>query len=127
MTHTIPPARTNCPKCGKTSDIVLMELPDDKSSIVSACCEALIPHLNEDAPVLIVDGHLVCPYGDCGAVGEIVELDVATRDNELSIDPDQPGVIKASLGDHSFEADGYECRKCTRSVTIPNGYEIERD
>ncbi|MEU7911399.1 hypothetical protein [Microbispora bryophytorum] len=122
MNDTTPPARVKCPRCGETSGLITRG--DAAGSIVTACCEALIAELNDDAPVLIEDGTLRCPYADCGATDQIFELDVATRDNQLSIDPEQPGQIKASLGDHQFESDGYQCGQCLRSVTLPDDYEV---
>ncbi|MFD0659685.1 hypothetical protein [Thermocatellispora tengchongensis] len=78
--------------------------------------------MNDELPVLIYDGKLICPYGDCGAADEIVELDVATRENALSISDD--GKISAHLGDSTFESDGFECSQCRRPVSMPDGYEI---
>jgi hypothetical protein len=95
---------------------------DPDGTIVSACCEAVIPELNDEATVLIEDGKLVCPYSDCGATDEIVELDVATRENELSISED--GLISAHLGDSTFESDGFECHQCLRRVSLPDSAEI---
>ncbi|MEV4472885.1 hypothetical protein [Nonomuraea sp. NPDC049504] len=109
-----------CPKCGDTSGVVV--LADREDTIVSACCEAVIPELNDGATILVEDGKLVCPYGDCGAADQILELDVATRSNDLTIS--EPGVIKVSLGDGSFERDGFECQQCMRSVSLPDGYEL---
>ncbi len=83
----------------------------------------MIPEQNDEMPVLIEDGHLVCPYGDCGAADQIFELDVATRDNQLSVG-EEPGVIKGSLGDHTFESEGYQCGQCLRMVSLPGGYEV---
>lgn len=125
MIDIIPSAREECPRCGNLSGIIIRG--DAHGTTVSACCEALIPELNEDATVLVEDGTLRCPYGDCGAADQIFELDVATRDNHLSIDPDEPGVIKVSLGDHNFESEGYQCGQCLRSVSIPDGYETVSD
>jgi len=112
--------RRICPSCGTNSRIITRG--GSSGTIVSACCEAVIPELNEEATVLIEDGKLICPYGDCGAADDIVELDVASRENELSLSED--GTITAHLGDHSFENDGFECRQCTRQVSLPDGSNI---
>ncbi|MFG3438407.1 hypothetical protein ACGF0J_14280 [Nonomuraea sp. NPDC047897] len=77
---------------------------------------------DDEPTVLIEDGKLVCPYPDCSATDQIIELDVATRDNELCVSED--GAIIAHLGDYSFESDGFECQQCARRVSLPDGYEI---
>ncbi|MFG1965742.1 hypothetical protein [Nonomuraea sp. NPDC049028] len=120
MTDATPLDREESPRCGEESSVITRGELD--SSIVSACCETLIPWLNEEATVLVEDGKLVCPYGDCGAADDIAELDVATRTNELTISA--PGHISASLGDSTFESDGFECQRCTRRVSLPDGYEL---
>ncbi|MFD8529489.1 hypothetical protein ACFV0L_18915 [Streptosporangium canum] len=120
--------RRECPTCGTNSRIITRG--DSRGTIVSKCCAALLsgeddelPDDEDDEPtVLVEDGKLVCPYTDCRAVDEIAELDVATRSNELSIS--EPGVISASLGDSSFESDGFECQQCSRPVSLPDGYEV---
>ncbi|GAA4946611.1 hypothetical protein HD597_006834 [Nonomuraea thailandensis] len=76
----------------------------------------------DEPEVLIEDGKLVCPWPNCRAVNNIVELDVASRENVLSLS--ENGVITAHLGDSSFESDGYECLACNRAVSIPDSHEI---
>ncbi|WP_433259241.1 hypothetical protein ACQPYK_49595 (plasmid) [Streptosporangium sp. CA-135522] len=122
MTDGIPPARMKCPTCGETSRIITRG--DSRGTIVSACCEAVIPEKNDEPAVLVEDGKLVCPYGDCGATNQIFELDVATRSNHLVIDDEETSAIKACTGDSSFETDGYECDGCARAVALPDGYEV---
>ncbi|NRQ31225.1 hypothetical protein HII36_05160 [Nonomuraea sp. NN258] len=79
--------------------------------------------LGPDEPhALVRDGVLVCPHPDCGAVDQIVELDVATRSNELEIVG--PGAIAAYCGDSTFEGDGFECDVCSRRVSLPDDFEI---
>ncbi|WP_214317119.1 hypothetical protein [Nonomuraea sediminis] len=117
---TFLPETRMCPTCGERSRIITRG--DSDGTIVSACCEAVIPDLNDAPTALVEDGKLVCPFGDCGAADDIVELDVATRSNEMTIT--EPGVISVSLGDGYFEGDGFECQQCTRRVSLPDGYEL---
>ncbi|MEU7891773.1 hypothetical protein AB0B45_02785 [Nonomuraea sp. NPDC049152] len=117
---TFLPETRVCPRCGERSRIITCG--DSDGTIVSACCEAVIPDLNDSPTVLIEDGKLVCPFGDCGAADQVIELDVATRENRLSID--EEGTIVAHLGDSEFEGDGFECQQCARSVSMPGGDEI---
>lgn len=122
--------RRICPSCGRNSRIVTRG--DSHSTIVSKCCEVPLPGMNDELPdnedqgdeptVLIEGGNLVCPWRGCRAAGQIVELDVASRENVLYLTGD--GLISAHLGDSSFESDGYECLTCNRAVSIPDGYEI---
>jgi hypothetical protein len=79
--------------------------------------------LSPDEPnALVREGVMVCPYPDCGTADRIVELDVATRTNQLRIVA--PGEITAGTGDGTYETDGYECEVCCRRVSLPDGYEI---
>ncbi|SDL75861.1 hypothetical protein SAMN05421874_128118 [Nonomuraea maritima] len=116
--------RRICPSCGTNSRIITRG--DSRATIVSKCCEAPLSGTADDQDdepaVLVLDGKLVCPYADCSATDEIVELDVATRSNELTII--RPGVISVALGDSCFENDGFECEQCSRRVSLPDGYEL---
>lgn len=110
--------RRGCPSCGAYSRIITRG--DARGTIVSACCETKLP----DEPVVLVqDGKLVCPYSDCSAVDQIIELDVATRANELSLG--ESGTIVAHVGDYRWESDGFECSMCSRRVILPDGLSIE--
>ncbi|WP_433355478.1 hypothetical protein ACQP25_16840 [Microtetraspora malaysiensis] len=62
----------------------------------------------------------VDPSPNCGAADQIVELDVATRSNELEIVG--LGEILAGCGDSTFEGDGFECQQCSRRVSLPDGF-----
>lgn len=122
--------RRICPSCGRNSRIITHD--DSRGTIVSKCCEVPLPGMNDELPddqdeddeptVLIEYGKLICPYTGCSATDQIIELDVATRDNELSVSED--GAIIAHLGDYSFESDGFECQQCAGRVSLPDGYEI---
>ncbi|MEU4576025.1 hypothetical protein [Nonomuraea sp. NPDC023979] len=72
--------------------------------------------------VVIRNNSLLCPYRDCGAANEIVELEVATRRNELEITAN--GTLTVLVGNHRFVSDGYECGVCSRPVRIPDGHSI---
>ncbi|MFI6497104.1 hypothetical protein [Nonomuraea typhae] len=79
--------------------------------------------LSPDEPnALVREGVMICPYPDCGTADRVVELDVATRTNQLEIVA--PGEIAAGTGDGTYETDGYECEACSRRVSLPVGYEI---
>ncbi|MFB4284800.1 hypothetical protein ACBJ59_56700 [Nonomuraea sp. MTCD27] len=79
--------------------------------------------LDPDEPnALVRDGVMVCPYPDCEAADQIVELDVATRSNRLEIVA--PGEIAAGTGDGTYVNDGFECEVCSRRVSLPVGYEV---
>ncbi|GAB2918040.1 hypothetical protein ACFMQL_20140 [Nonomuraea fastidiosa] len=110
----------DCPSCGTRSRIITRG--DARGTVVSACCEAELPESpgTEDVPVVLVErGRLVCPYPDCGAPDQLIELDVATRANQLSLG--ENGQIVAYTGDSQWESDGYQCGRCSRPVSLPNG------
>lgn len=73
-----------------------------------------------DTPALAcIDGDtLVCPY--CQTRGSIVEVDVAYRANELTV---EDGHIGAGLGDSNFEHFCFECTQCSRQVRLPGEVE----
>ncbi len=73
-----------------------------------------------DTPALArIDGDtLVCPY--CQTRGSIVEVDVAYRANELTV---EDGHIGAGLGDTNFEHFCFECTECYRQVRLPGEVE----
>ncbi|GII42880.1 hypothetical protein [Planotetraspora phitsanulokensis] len=98
------------------------ELPAPSSSaeLAPTVLEGVVLGANPRA--LVRDGVLVCPYPDCGVADDIVELDIATRQNELDIVG--PGEIAASMGDGNFEGDGFECNTCNQPVELPDGFEI---
>ncbi|WP_431928745.1 hypothetical protein [Nonomuraea jabiensis] len=77
---------------------------------------------DDKPPALVRDGKLVCPYRDCAAEDQIIEIDVATRTNELTIEG--PGRIKVGLGDGRFDHECYECAQCVRPVSLPDGHEL---
>ncbi|MEU1880903.1 hypothetical protein ABZ470_26650 [Streptosporangium sp. NPDC020072] len=118
--------RRPCPSCGTCSRIITRG--DSRGTIVSKCCEATLDSGADEGDegnepeVLIENGTLVCPWLDCRATDNIVELDVASRENVLYLS--ENGVIAAHLGDSSFENDGFECLTCNRAVSIPDAYEI---
>ncbi len=76
---------------------------------------------DEDLPVVTIDGQsLVC--GACGARDQIVEYDMAIRENTLVVQ--SPTTISAGLGDSYFNADHYECKACDSEVEMPPQVEL---
>ncbi|GGS85066.1 hypothetical protein GCM10010156_49590 [Planobispora rosea] len=116
--HPVSGSPGLCPTCGRRPGVFTGG--DADSATVPACCASVTPTVDGAAMVLIQDGKLTCPYDDCGAADDIVELEVASRTNELTIT--EPGLITVSLGDGGFETDAFECQRCGRGVSLPDGY-----
>lgn len=66
----------------------------------------------------IVEGELMCPV--CSSTGRIIEVDVATRGNDLTV---SDGLIFAGTGDINFDHDRTVCERCASTVRLPQRVE----
>lgn len=68
-------------------------------------------------------GQLICPYEDCAALNNIVEIDRAERANEsLDVVIENGVLVHVTWRDskREFHHQGYQCSVCNREVTLPD-------